>query len=110
MRRLALAAALLPIGVSSVSAAPDLPRPVCAQSQVLQLVRERLRQAGQPGVLEIGSIGQAPNGRDLVNCAVRVHTLEYNTPRLGPAPTDVVSIYRYTLELRRNAVFLLPQR
>ncbi len=111
MRRPALTAALLLAAVVPAAAGTDLPTPVCAQSEVLQLVREQLQHAGQPGVLEADSVGQVASGRDnLVYCAVRIHTVAYDTPRAGPLPIDVVSVYQYALELRRNGVFLLPRR
>lgn len=111
MRRSTLTAIFLVATTLAASAAPDVATPVCAQANVLELVRNRLKHAGQPGFLEAGSIGQMPSGRDdLVYCAVRVHTVEYATPSLGPVQTDVVRVYRYALELRRNGIFLLPPR
>lgn len=85
------------------------PPPVCGLSRVLEAVQERLSRAGQPVVLEAGSAGQVPGERaDLVYCAVRVHTTVYDTPRLGRVPADVVQVYQYSLEMRRNGIFLMP--
>lgn len=85
------------------------PAAVCGQSHVLQAVEARLSRAGQPVVVEPGSVGQISGPEvGLVYCAVRVRQAVYNTPRYGTAPVDVVQEYRYSLELRRNGVFLLP--
>ena len=85
------------------------PPAVCGLSRVLEAVQERLSRAGQPVALEAGSAGQVPGERaDLVYCAVRVHTTIYDTPRLGRVPADLVQVYQYSLELRRNGIFLLP--
>ncbi len=90
-------------------AATEPPAAVCGQARVLEAVRQRLARAGQPVVIEAADVGQVPGGRaGTVNCAVRLHTAIYDTPRLGPVPADVVEVYRYSLELRRNGVFLLP--
>lgn len=89
--------------------AAEVVPPVCGAPEVLQLVSERLGRAGTPTVIEVGSVGQAPGARpDLVNCAVRVHVAVYDTNRGGMQPVEVVRVYQYGLELRRNGAFLLP--
>lgn len=95
-----------------LSAAPALagePGPVCGQKPVLRLVAETLQRAGQPAWIEPGSVGEAPGPRPgLVNCAVRVHRPFHDTNARGRLPLETVSVYQYTLELRRNGVFLQP--
>lgn len=95
--------------IGSAYPAVEPPAAVCGQSRVLEAVQQRLSRAGQPVLVEHGSAGQVPGERvDIVYCAVRVHTIRYDTPRFGPTPVDDVRVYNYTLELRRNGIFLLP--
>lgn len=82
--------------------------PVCARPEVLRLVSDRLEQAGVPPRLEAQAIGQSPGpAPNLVACAVWVRRSVYNTPILGAAPAETRFVYRYTLQLRENAAFLL---
>ncbi len=83
--------------------------PVCGRPGVLRLVAETLQRAGEKAVLEQATAGQIPGNRPgLVRCAVRVHTRLYDTNRAGFVPLERVSIYEYSLELRRNGIFLRP--
>ena len=102
--------ALLLILISGTAlAAGDPPAAVCGQARVLEAVAQRLRVAGQPVVVEAGSAGQVPGERPgIVYCAVRLHSAIYDTVRVGQTPVDVVRVYQYALEMRRNGVFLLP--
>lgn len=100
---------LLGLLLATSCAPAEPPPPVCGLSRVLEAVQERLSRAGQPVALEAGSAMQAPGSRvDLVYCAVRTHSTFYDTPRLGRAPADAVQVYPYSLELRRNGIFLMP--
>ena len=101
-----LLAALLAGTVPAAHAEPATPL-VCGSPGVLEVVATRLHRAGLESVIEAGSVGQAPGPEaGTVECAVRVHTLVYDTARRGLAPVDRVSIYRYRLDLRRNAIFV----
>ncbi len=83
--------------------------PLCGRPAVLQLVAETLQRAGEDQVIEQGTAGQIPGSRaGLVRCAVRVHTRLYDTNRAGFVPLERVGVYEYTLELRRNGIFLRP--
>lgn len=82
---------------------------LCAQPQVLSLVAERLGRAGMVQSIEAGPVGQVPGGQpDLVNCAVRVRAVAFDTTRFGRAPVETLSVYSYTLRLGRNGVFMQP--
>lgn len=108
MPRLLLALPFLALSAPSHAAdlAPSFP---CAQPQVLLLVKERVQRAGLPTEIEAGSIGELPGGTPgTVHCALRLHTPLYDTNRFGYAPQDQVATFRYTLELRRNAIFFSP--
>lgn len=107
MKRL-LALALL-LFTQAPARAESLPGPVCGRPQVLVQVLETLRRAGQTLSIEPGSAGERPSDRPgLVSCAVRVHTLIYDTAQFGTLPRDQVSVFTYTLEMRRNGIFLRP--
>ena len=81
----------------------------CAEPEVLILVAERLARAGIPQTLEASTVGQVPGVRSgFIECAVRVHAAIFDTPRYGAVPLDQVSVYRYTLRLGRNGVFVQP--
>ena len=106
---MSLPALLLMLAGSPAHAAMEPPAAVCGQSRVLEAVQRRLSTAGQPVAIEEGSAGQIPGERPgIVYCAVRVHTAIYDTVRLGLVPADLVRVYQYALELRRNGIFLLP--
>lgn len=105
----ALPALLLIVTGGTALAAGDPPAAVCGQARVLEAVAQRLRVAGQPVVVEAGSAGQVPGERPgIVYCAVRLHSAVYDTVRVGQLPVDVIQVYRYALEMRRNGVFLMP--
>src|SRR3954453_7799130 len=90
------------------SEAADLrPGPVCARPEVLALLTENLKRAGQPFALEAAGIGEVPGATPgHVLCAVRVHRTVYDVPRYGVVPIDEPSVVQYTLELRQNGIFL----
>lgn len=108
MRRLALLALLLP-GPAAATAGEAWP-PVCARPAVLERVGEVLREAGRPMALEPAPIGEASTGPGRVmRCAARGRRLGYDTSRYGPWPVQESLVIRYTLELRRNGIFLRVQ-
>jgi hypothetical protein len=95
--------------ISPAFAEPGPPAGACSQAKVLEAVQDRLRQAGQPARLEPGSVGQMPGTQPgIVHCAVRVHATVYDTPHHGRVPVETVQNYQYSLELRKNGIFLLP--
>ena len=107
MRRssgLLLPLVLLPLAPAAAQPAPP---PVCARPAVLQRVAEILQQAGRELELDpepIGEVSTAPG--PLVRCAVRGHTIGYDTNRYGLSPLYEPIIVNYTLELRQNGIFV----
>lgn len=104
-------------------AAPPPPVPVCAQPDVLRQVYETVRKQGQNLVLEAPPVGEVSIAIDpermksrspdealdrppLAQCAVRGHTIGYDTNRYGASPVHESFIVRYTVELRRNGLFV----
>ena len=82
---------------------------------MLQQVDEMIRARGQALVLDVPPVGEistspAPspvrNGPPLAHCAVRGHTVGYDTNRYGASPVYEPFIVRYTVELRRNGMFV----
>ncbi len=74
-----------------------------------------IRAQGQALVLEAPSVGEVsmppapslvPNGPPLAHCAVRGHTVGYDTNRYGTSPVYEPFIVRYTVELRHNGMFV----
>lgn len=109
MRRMVAAAAFALFGWHAALAG-DLPPPVCARPAVLERVGELLRQAGRPMALEPVPIGEVSTGPGrLVSCAVRGHVLAYDTNRYAMLPVEQRRVIRYTLELRRNGIFVRVQ-
>ena len=108
MRPIALACLLL-LSAAATARAGDDDGPVCGRPMVLQLVAETLRRAGQPVAIQPHSASQAPTGDPgLVRCAVLVRTRSYDTGQAGGVPLDRLSVFAYSLELRRNGIFLRP--
>ncbi|RZK91380.1 MAG: hypothetical protein EOO66_12145 [Methylobacterium sp.] len=119
-----MAAGLVLIGGSlGGCAAPPPPVPVCAQPDVLRQVYETIRKQGQKLVLEAPPVGEvsiaanldgaksrspddALDRPPLAQCAVRGHTIGYDTNRYGASPVHESFTVRYTVELRRNGVFV----
>lgn len=119
-----IAAGLVLIGGSLAGCAPPPPPvPVCAQPDVLRQVSETIRKQGQNLVLEAPPVGEisiaadpdqiksrlsdeALNRPPLAQCAVRGHTIGYDTNRYGASPVHESFIVRYTVELRRNGLFV----
>ena len=105
--RLRFLASLLVTVVCGPARAEKLPIPVCARPAVLRHVADALRQAGRPLALEPSTVGEVSTGpAGFVRCAVRTHTLGYDTNRYAYTPLDQSEIVEYTLELRRNGIFL----
>jgi len=119
-----IAAGLVLIGGSLGGCAPPPPPvPVCAQPDVLRQVSETIRKQGQNLVLEAPPVGEISIAADpdqiksrlsdealdrppLAQCAVRGHTIGYDTNRYGASPVHESFIVRYTVELRRNGLFV----
>lgn len=92
-------------------AAEEIPVSPCAQPQVLLLVAEHVQRAGRLTQIEPGSIGERPGGTPgTVRCALRIHTIIYDTAGAGYRPLDEVTTFQFTLELRKNAIFLSAAR
>jgi hypothetical protein len=106
MRRTVLAAVFALLG-GHAAVAGRLPPPVCAQPAVLERVGEILRHAGRPMRLDPSPIGEVSTGPGaLVYCAVRGQALAYDTNRYAMLPVEQRLVIRYTLELRRNGIFV----
>ena len=119
-----ITAGLVLIGGSLGGCAPPPPPvPVCAQPDVLRQVHETIRKQGQNLVLEAPPVGENSITTDvdqvksrspddpldrppLAQCAVRGHTIGYDTNRYGASPVHESFIVRYTVELRRNGLFV----
>ena len=113
-------AGVIAIGAALQGCAPPPPVPVCAQPGVLRQVYEAVRKRGQELVLEAPPVGEistgvvaaaaapgpAPDRPPLAQCAVRGHTLAYDTNRYGASPVHESFTLRYTVELRRNGIFV----
>lgn len=118
-------AGLLMIGAAlqGCSTPPPPPVPVCAEPGVLRQVYETVRKQGQRLVLEAPPVGEVSTGitpsqplpgspdqavdhPPLAQCAVRGHTIGYDTNRYGASPVHESFIVRYTVELRRNGLFV----
>lgn len=109
MRCLALAAAFALLG-SQAAVAGRLPPPVCARPAVLERVGEILRQAGRPMLLDPSPIGEVSTGPGrLVYCSVRGQAVAYDTNRYATGWVEERLVIRYTLELRRNGIFVRVQ-
>ncbi len=114
--RLVIAAALLGVlPAAAAQAADEPPPPVCADTYVLRQVDETLRARGQTLVFEVPPIGEvslagpeaAISGMPpLAHCAVRGHTIGYDTNRYGMTPVYEPFIVAYTVEMRRNGLFV----
>lgn len=102
---------------------PSLPVPVCAEPGVLRQLHETIRARGRPMVFDIPPVGETstgpalrrgmPAGSDqsldmapLAHCAVRGHTVGYDTNRYGASPVHEPFIVRYTVEQRHNGLFV----
>ncbi len=110
-----MVAGLLAIGGSLQGCAPPPPVPVCAQPDVLRQVYENVHKRGQVLVLEAPPVNEVSTGTaldltpdhpPLAQCAVRGHTLGYDTNRYGASPVHESFILRYAVELRRNGMFV----
>ena len=110
--RLAFAALMVMGGVAHAAELP--PPPVCSDPGVLQRLDELIRVQGQPLRLEVLPIGELSTARPgaasvyppLAHCAVRGHTTGYDTNRYGMTPVNEPFIVKYTIELRRNGLFV----
>lgn len=95
-------------------ATPPPPVPVCAAPGVLRQVDETIHRRGQALVLEAPPVGEvstamdprAPDHSPLAQCAVRGHTVGYDTNRYGASPVYDSFIVKYTVELRHNGLFV----
>lgn len=98
---------------------PPPPVPVCAEPGVLRQVDETVRRRGQALVLDVPPVGEestgpglgrsvqgGPDQPPLAHCAVRGHTVAYDTNRYGASPVHEPFIVRYTVELRHNGLFV----
>lgn len=121
-----MVAGLLAIGASlqgCTAQPPPPPVPVCAQPGVLRQVYETVRKQGQDLVLEAPPVGEVSTGIELqqvtagspdqgkdlpplAQCAVRGHTVGYDTNRYGASPVHESFTVRYTVELRHNGLFV----
>lgn len=114
--RLVLAAALLGLLPAAAARAADgPPSPVCGEPHVLRQVDEALRARGQTLVFEVPPVGEislvGPEAASrgvppLAHCAVRGHTIGYDTNRYGMTPVYEPFIVAYTVEMRRNGLFV----
>ena len=106
--RLLIAAALMLGGAAE--AAEILPPPVCGEPGVLREVDEMMRAQGRPMVLEAPPVGEVslstPHSPPLAHCAVRGHMIGYHTNRYGMTPLYEPFTVNYTIELRRNGLFV----
>jgi hypothetical protein len=115
VRTLAVAGLLLVGGAVPALAVSPPPPPVCGDAGVLRQVDEIIRARGQAMELETSSVGEvssaarpevAASQPPLAHCAVRGHTVGYDTNRYGATPVNEPFIVRYTIELRRNGMFV----
>ena len=108
-----IAAGLLVVcGAVQACAAPSPPPPpVCGDAGVLRQVDEIIRARGQTMALDLPLVGEVSTNPGaafppLAHCAVRGHTIGYDTTRFGASPVNEPFIVRYTVELRHNGMFV----
>lgn len=107
-----LAAAGLLAGCGALEAcAPLPPASVCGDAGVLRQVDEALRARGRTMVLDAPPVGEVSTNPaaafpPLAHCAVRGHTVGYDTNRYGASPIYEPFIVNYTVELRHNGMFV----
>ncbi len=108
-RTVTLAATLVLIGAGAAWAG-EPPAPLCGRPAVLEEVRAALAQAGRRIEFDRSEVGEVSTGPGaVVSCAVRAHIVAYDTNRYGPSPVSETSVLYYTLERRRNGIFLRLQ-
>ena len=106
MRHFAFAALLIVPAGCAAAAHP----PVCAGPAVLGRVAAMLQEAGRPMRLFARPVGEESVGTGrIVHCAARGQVLGYDTNRSGMQPIDEMFVVHYTLELRRNGIFISLQ-
>ncbi len=109
MQRLVVAG-LLAAGVQACAPTPP-PAPLCGDAGVLRQVDETLRARGRAMVIEAPPVGEvstdpAAASPPLAHCAVRGHIVGYDTNRYGASPVYEPFIVKYTVEMRRNGLFV----
>lgn len=108
-RKLAVAGLLA--GCVQACAPPLVPPPLCGNAGVLRQVDETLRARGRTMVIEAPPVGEVSTDPaaalpSLAHCAVQGHTVGYDTNRYGASPVYEPFIVNYTVETRRNGLFV----
>lgn len=105
---------------AACAAAPVPPPQVCGDPGVLRQVGDIIRARGQELTLEAPPVGEVSRGPGavavamavppLAQCAVRGHTVGYDTNRYGTSPIHEPFTVSYTVEMRRNGLFVQVDR